>query len=68
VTAGERTTHKVTLGAIYKFSKHTRIFGGYQRVSVDGARPIDNTAATGSTALAIQPKRSTWDIGLRHDF
>lgn len=68
VTAGERSARNVTLGAIYQFSKRTRVFGGYQRVNVDGARAVDNTAATGTTALAIQPKRSTWDIGLRHDF
>ena len=72
--AGEREAKNFTVGAIYNFSKRTRVFGGYQRVSIDGARSIDNTnagnagtvAATG--ALAIQPDRSTWTIGMRHDF
>ena len=68
VTANERTAKNITVAAIYNFSKRTRVFGGYQKVSVDGARSVDNTLATGTTVLATQPDRSTWEIGLRHDF
>lgn len=68
VTANERTAKNITLGAIYSFSKRTRVFGGYQKVSVDGAHIADNTTATGTTVLSTQPDRSTWSIGLRHDF
>ena len=68
LTANERSAKNITLGAIYKFSKRTRVFGGYQRVSLDGARSVDNSLTSGTAVLGIQPKRSTWDIGLRHDF
>ncbi len=68
VTANERTAKNITVAAIYNFSKRTRIFGGYQKVSVDGARSVDNTSGTGTGILPIQPDRSTWDIGIRHDF
>ena len=68
VTANERTAKNITVAAIYNFSKRTRVFGGYQKVSVNGARSVDNTSATGTTILATQPDRSTWEIGLRHDF
>ena len=69
-TAVERTSKNITLGAIYNFSKRTRVFGGYQRVSIDGGRnaanAIDSTQA--QVNAAVQPDRSTWTIGMRHDF
>ena len=73
VTANEREAKSLTLGAIHMLSKRTRVFGGYQRVSVDGARSFSNIqGAPGTTAgtvvLAEQPDRSTWSIGMRHDF
>jgi len=66
--AAEREATNWTIGAIYNFSKRTRVYGGYQNVSVDGARSVSNTTATGATPLAIQPDRDTWTIGMRHDF
>jgi predicted porin len=66
--AAEREATNWTIGAIYNLSKRTRVYGGYQDVSVDGARNVANTTATGSTVLATQPDRSTWTIGVRHDF
>ena len=73
VTANEREAKSLTAGAIYSLSKRTRVFGGYQRVSVDGARSVSNIqGAAGTTAgtvtLAEQPDRSTWTLGMRHDF
>ena len=69
-TAVERESTNFTIGAIYNFSKRTRVFGGYQRVSIDGGRnaanAIDSTQA--QVNAAIQPDRSTWTIGMRHDF
>jgi len=72
--AGEREAKNITLGAIYKFSKRTLVYGGYQKVSVDGARSVVNTNAgnagtvAATAALAIQPDRDTWTIGMRHVF
>ena len=68
VVASEREAKNLTAGAIYMLSKRTRVFGGYQRVSVDGARNVANTTATGTAVLATQPDRSTWTLGMRHDF
>ena len=71
LTANERKAKNLTAGAIYSLSKRTRVFGGYQRVNVDGARTVDNiqpAGIAGVTALANQPDRSTWSIGMRHDF
>ena len=45
--ANERTSKNVTLGAIYSFSKRTRVFGGYQRMNVEGAHNVANTTVTG---------------------
>lgn len=68
-TMNEREAKNLTAGAIYSLSKRTRVFGGYQRVSVDGARNVANTTATAATPiLATQPDRSTWTLGMRHDF
>ena len=65
----EREAKNLTAGAIYSLSKRTRVFGGYQRVSVDGARNVANTTTTAATAiLATQPDRSTWTLGMRHEF
>ena len=73
VTANEREAKNLTAGAIYSLSKRTRVFGGYQRVSVEGARSVSNVqgapgTTAGTVALATQPDRSTWSIGMRHDF
>ena len=68
ITASEREAKNLTVGAIHMISKRTRVFGGYQRVNVDGARNIANTAATGTAVLATEPDRSTWTLGMRHDF
>ena len=68
-TMNEREAKNITAGAIYMLSKRTRVFGGYQRVSVDGARNVANTTTTAATPiLATQPDRSTWTLGMRHDF
>lgn len=66
-TSIARESKNITLGAIYKFSKRTRVYGGYQKVSIDGAGNVSNSA-NHSAAIAIQPDRSTWTIGMRHDF
>lgn len=73
--AGEREATNWTIGAIYNFSKRTKVYGGYQNVSVEGARSSTGNTNAGnagtvaaSAALAIQPDRSTWTIGMRHDF
>ena len=68
LTASEREAKSLSLGAIHMISKRTRVFGGYQRVNVDGARDVNNTTATGTVVLATQPDRSTWTLGMRHDF
>ena len=76
----EREAKNLTVGAIHSISKRTRVFAGYQRVSVDGARNVSNTLSTttittGSPPVAVaapilttQPDRSVWSLGLRHDF
>lgn len=74
VTANEREAKNLTIGAIHSISKRTRVFGGYQRVNVDGARTVNNVQSStnlsvaGTTPLATQPDRSVWTLGLRHDF
>ena len=68
VQASEREAKNLTVGAIHSISKRTRVFGGYQRVNVDGARNVPNTSTTGTAVLATQPDRSVWSLGLRHDF
>jgi len=74
VTANEREAKNLTIGAIHSISKRTRVFGGYQRVNVDGARTVNNVQSSanlsvaGTTPLATQPDRSVWTVGLRHDF
>ncbi len=73
-TAVKKEAKNITLGAIYNFSKRTRVFGGYQRVSVDGSASagLNGVAAVSSTQATVnaatQPDRSTWTIGMRHDF
>ena len=70
--AVERESKNITLGAIYNLSKRSRVFGGYQRVSIDGGRDVANTInSTGAqvnAATTVQPDRSTFTIGMRHDF
>ena len=71
VVANEREAKSVALGAIHMLSKRTRVFGGYQRVSVDGAHVVSQagtTSTSGTAVLATQPDRSTWTLGMRHDF
>ena len=68
VQASEREAKSLAVGAIHMLSKRTRVFGGYQRVNVDGARNVANTTTTGTAVLATQPDRSTWTLGMRHDF
>lgn len=75
-TSVERESKNLTAGAIYSLSKRTRVFGGYQRVSIEGAgntagvgvvgNAVNTTAA--QAAAAVQPDRETWTIGMRHDF
>ena len=75
-TSVEREAKNLTAGAIYSLSKRTRVFGGYQRVSIEGAgntagvgvvgNAVNTTAA--QAAVAVQPDRETWTIGMRHDF
>ena len=68
-TMNEREAKNLTAGAIYSLSKRTRVFGGYQRVSVYGARNVANTTATAATPILLtQPDRSTWTLGMRHEF
>ena len=68
-TMNEREAKNMTAGAIYSLSKRTRVFGGYQRVNVDGARNVANTTTTAATPiLTTQPDRSTWTLGMRHEF
>ena len=74
-TAVDRQSKSVAAGAIYSLSKRTRVFGGYQRVTIDGAgNPVTGIVANGinttaaQAAVAVQPDRETWTIGMRHDF
>lgn len=69
-TSVKRKATNVTLGAIYNFSKRTRVYGGYQKVNVDGGRDITNApdSTQAQVSAAVQPDRSTWVVGLRHDF
>ena len=67
----ERTATNVTVGAIYNLSKRTRVHIGYQKVSIDGARlvsQIGTASGVGGAALAVQPDRSTFSMGMRHTF
>ena len=78
----EREAKNLTAGVIYSLSKRTRVFGGYQRVSVEGARNVSNTLGTTTTTtvvggvpttvvnpvLATQPDRDTWSLGMLHAF
>ena len=69
-TSVKRKATNITLGAIYNFSKRTRVYGGYQKVDIDGGRDIANTpnSTQQQVSAAVQPDRSTWVVGLRHDF
>ena len=69
-TSVERESQNFTIGAIYNFSKRTRVFGGYQRVSVEGAGSTAGAGVVGNQInsnqtqvnAAIQPDRSTWPV------
>jgi len=64
LTIAEREATNITLGAIYNFSKRTKVFGGYQKVNIDSS----TVAAGVATPTAIEPDRSTWTIGMHHFF
>lgn len=69
--ANERTAKNITVGAIHSLSKRTRVYGGYQNVSIDGAHTVSQIGGTSTTSgaiLATQPDRSTWVVGMRHSF
>lgn len=73
-TALERKAKNVTVGAIYSLSKRTRVHAGYQNVNVEGARLVNQIGVgaaapgQGGAALAVQPDRSTFSMGMRHSF
>ena len=73
-TALERTATNITVGAIYNLSKRTRVHVGYQNVEIEGARLVNQIGVPGvapgqgGVALAIQPDRSTFSMGMRHTF
>jgi GBP family porin len=70
-TAIERTATNITVGAIYNLSKRTRVHVGYQNVEIEGARTVSQigtTSGQAGAALAIQPDRSTFSMGMRHTF
>ena len=70
-TALKRTATNITVGAIYNLSKRTRVHVGYQNVEIEGARTVSQIgtlSGQGGTALAIQPDRSTFSMGMRHTF
>lgn len=70
--ANKRTAKNITLGVIYNFSKRTRVYGGYQKVEVDGAHVVSQAGAGATdstgTVLLNQPDRSVWLVGMRHSF
>lgn len=65
-TQPEREATNITVGAIYSLSKRSSVFGGYQQVRVDDAASVSSLGGTGT--VAIDPDRSTWSIGMRHNF
>lgn len=72
----ERKAKNITAGAIYSLSKRTRVHAGYQHVSIEGARRVSQITGAGAgqdpgqggAALAVQPDRSTFSMGMRHTF
>ncbi|HJT50721.1 MAG TPA: porin, partial [Nitrosospira sp.] len=76
--AAARKADSFTVGAIHNLSKRTSLFGGYQHVYVDntnGAAVNDLITAPGATVNYTAPNyvapgsnRSTFTIGLRHNF
>ena len=67
----ERNAKNITVGAIYSMSKRTRVHIGYQKVNIEGARTVSQigtTAGQGGAALAVQPDRATFSMGMRHSF
>lgn len=67
----EREATNVTVGAIYNLSKRTRVHIGYQKVNIEGARTVSQigtSSGQGGAALAVQPDRSTFSMGMRHTF
>ena len=76
--AAARKADSFTVGAIHNLSKRTSLFGGYQHVYVDNpnaAAVNDLITAPGATVNYVAPtyvapgsNRSTFTIGLRHNF
>ena len=75
--AAARKADSFTVGAIHNLSKRTSFFGGYQHVYLDNpnaaaANDLSNAAnAVSYTAPSYAPagsNRSTFTIGLRHNF
>ena len=76
--AQARKADSFTVGAIHNLSKRTSVFGGYQHVYVtnpNAAAINDLATAPGATANFTAPgyappgaNRSTFTIGLRHNF
>lgn len=67
----ERKATNVTVGAIYNLSKRTRLHIGYQKVNIEGARTVSQIgtlSGQGGAALAVQPDRSVFSMGMRHTF
>ena len=67
----ERKATNITAGAIYNLSKRTRVHIGYQKVNIEGARlvsQIGTLSGQGGAALAEQPDRTTFSMGMRHTF
>lgn len=67
----ERKATNVTVGAIYNLSKRTRVHIGYQKVNIEGARTVSQIgtlSGQGGAALAVQPDRSVFSMGMRHTF
>lgn len=67
----ERNAKNITVGAIYTLSKRTRVHIGYQKVDIEGARTVSQigtTSGQAGAALAVQPDRSTFSMGMRHSF
>ena len=70
-TALERKATNMTAGVIYSLSKRTRVHIGYQKVNIEGARTVSQIgtlSGQGGVALAEQPDRSTFSMGMRHAF
>ena len=76
--AASRKADSFTVGAIHNLSKRTSLFGGYQHVYLDNPNAPavnDLITAPGATTNFVAPgyvnggaNRSTFSVGLRHNF